>query len=515
MTTLGEIQEYRSRTLPPIAWLPIALLSGAVAAVLLAVSGRYGFFGDELYFVIAGRNLSWGYADQPPLVPLIALVMDTIAPGSLVALRIPPILATIGGVLVTALIAREFGGDRRAQTFSGASYAISTVGLGHTLTTTAFDILLWTVLSWLVVRWVRVRLEPNADRLLLWAGVVTAISVQVKFQIVVFCLMLVVTSLVVGPRDLVRRPLLWAAAGIVFVTTLPTLIWQAMNGWPQLAMREAVAAETAFMGSLLNAALMFIGMGVITGVVLGGYGFWRLARAEEMRPYRFFCWTALAVVVVFLLLGGRAYYVFGAFPVLWSAGAVGFQRRREARDHASRWGWFAWPAFVLTAVMSVVNLPWQPQDSLAGGDSPNFEKFMALGQIGWPQTADTVADVYGSLPPAQQQSTAVITGDYWSASAIEYFGRDGQQANVPPVYSGSRGYWFFGQPEERMNTVIFVGEVPEVMRQNFGEIRQVSKLDNGLGIQTMTQGAPVFILTDPSASWDQMWPQMHKMNAVE
>jgi hypothetical protein len=50
-----------------------------------------------------------GSADQPPLAPALAALMDTIAPGSLVALRLPTVLATTGAVVVAGLADRTTG----------------------------------------------------------------------------------------------------------------------------------------------------------------------------------------------------------------------------------------------------------------------------------------------------------------------------------------------------------------------------------------------------------------------
>ena len=71
-----------------------------------------------------GRShLDWGSADQPPLAPALAALMDTVAPGSVIALRLPAVLATAGAVVVAGLIARELGCDRRAQGLTAGAQA--------------------------------------------------------------------------------------------------------------------------------------------------------------------------------------------------------------------------------------------------------------------------------------------------------------------------------------------------------------------------------------------------------
>jgi len=119
--------------LPPVAWRPLLAAGGALAVLLIAVSARYGYHRDELYFLQAGQHLAWGYPDQPPLTPALARLVSTVAPDSLIALRVPSTLLAAGVVIFTGLIAREFGGGRAEQLLAACCMSVSAALLliGH------------------------------------------------------------------------------------------------------------------------------------------------------------------------------------------------------------------------------------------------------------------------------------------------------------------------------------------------------------------------------------------------
>src|SRR5580658_95088 len=90
-----------------------------VAAVLvflahLVGNPHYGFFRDELYFVICGLHPAFGYVDQPPVIPLLSAATQVFG-HSLVLLRAVPALFAAGAVYTTCLLVEEFGGAAYAQ----------------------------------------------------------------------------------------------------------------------------------------------------------------------------------------------------------------------------------------------------------------------------------------------------------------------------------------------------------------------------------------------------------------
>ena len=106
-----------------ISW-PVLLVAGLMVAVLLAVSGAYGFHGDEMYYVVAGQHPAFGYVDQPPLTPLLSAASVALLGVSPTAVRVLPALEMALVVVLVALIARDLGGSRRAQFLAAVTAAL-------------------------------------------------------------------------------------------------------------------------------------------------------------------------------------------------------------------------------------------------------------------------------------------------------------------------------------------------------------------------------------------------------
>ncbi|GAA5052945.1 glycosyltransferase family 39 protein [Nocardia callitridis] len=488
---------------PPFALAGVAIIVVVSAIGLFASIGRYGFFGDELYFVSAGRRLAFGYADQGSALPAIARAMDMIAPGSLVAQRIPAVLLTLVALVISAQITRELGGSRTAQILVALAYAGSPFLLaqGIQLATNTIDTALWVLITWLVVRWVRTR----QDVLLLLAGVVTAVDMQVKWLIPFFWIAVAIGALVFGPRDLLRRPALWAGGAIVVVTMIPTLVWQANRDWPQLRLSSAVAAEQASIGG----RPMWVVTALICAGLMGGilliYGIWLLLRWEVLRPYRFLGSVPLLLAVVFLATNGRGYYAAGVYAVIMAAGALGWTRK------SSRIRIAITAVLVLASLVSTVtSLPLRPESDIAPArdDADAALNMTTYAKFGWRELAESVAEAYRSLPAEQRADAVIVADSYWQASALDVYGVEN---GLPAVYSPNRGFGYFGTPPDSATTVLWVGGSVDDVRPLFGAVTPIGRADAELGYPGVTRDVTIWRCDVPKTPWTLAWPGMLRM----
>src|SRR6516225_6654139 len=137
-----------SARLPAAVWVIAAVL----VAVELAVSGRYGFMQDELYFIEAGRHLAFGYVDQPPLTPLVDRLTDVLGVTP-TAVRLVPALAGGAVVVLAARFAALFGAGRLGRVLAALLTACTpvVVALAHLGITEPLDLLAWVVVLLFVI----------------------------------------------------------------------------------------------------------------------------------------------------------------------------------------------------------------------------------------------------------------------------------------------------------------------------------------------------------------------------
>src|SRR5215471_5832609 len=367
--------------------VPAWLIAAAFVAVELAVSGRYGFQQDELYFIVAGHHLAFGYVDQPPLVPLLTRVTTGIVGVSPTAVRVIPALASGAAIVMAARLAALFGGGRFGQVIAALATACAPIVIGatHIGNTTAIELLAWVV----VLLCVTTALLRHRPRWWLGAGVAAGAGLEDNNLMVTLLVGLALGILVSEHRPVLRTRWPWLGAGSAAVIWAPNVIWQATHGWPQLAMASALHQQNStpadYLGGL-PAQLIYPGL-LLAPLVIAG--FVRLWRTPQLR----FIAVAATVVVVYVLawVPGKVYYTDGMTPALLAAGSVAAEgwiargRRPRLRRDVVIAAPLVGAALILPAVLPLV--PVGDVHSL-----PASSQHSDLGDtVGWPQLTRAIA----------------------------------------------------------------------------------------------------------------------------
>jgi hypothetical protein len=485
------------------------IAGGVVFAVLMALSGRYGFHRDELYMLDSGRHLSASYVDQGVLAPLMARLTLTLFGVSLPGLRLWPALAAFATVVIAGLTAREFGGTRRAQLLAAVAVGCMPVLLGsdHLANTTSYMLLACAALALVAVRIGR----TGDTRWWLAGGAVTGIGADDNHLVAAFAVVLAVCALAIpGGRGLVLNR--WFAAGAVIALVIfsPDVWWQATHGWATLAMTHALNARNGGPANIVTWILgQFANPGVATIWIwpVGLRFLWR----SRTRPL----WRALAVAygILFLLYalttGAQAYYVSGLYVTLIAAGLVSWDGWLCAR--AARLRRFLIALAVTSAVSWLIALPVLPVADIAW----TYKDNPSLGETtGWPQLVQTVRGVWFSLPPAQRANAVIYASDYGEEGAINELGRG---TGLPAAVGGQNTDWWWGPGNPDATTVLVIvpglqGVAPDEaqLRQYFTGVRLAATLPDPYGIPTIERGGHVYVCTGPRQPWGQLWNKLRK-----
>jgi hypothetical protein len=487
---------------PP--WLGIAVIALAAFGLELAVSARYGYVRDELYFLAAGRHLAFGYVDQPPITPLLARASATLTGNTLIGLRLLPALGLAAIVFMTAAMSRLLGAGRTGQLL--AALAAATCGeylaAMHELTTTTPDFIFWAVTILLVMR----LLASANPRWWLAIGGCVGVALEAKWNIAFLAVCLVAGLAVTPARSLLRSRYLLIGAAMAALLAAPDLIWQATHGWPNLAVFRALQTQ-----AWLNRATYWPGQVLFTGLALtpvwiGGL-LWCLRRqhapdppppgktAQTFRPVAIGC---AAVIALQFVLGGKPYYSGAAYTFLLAAGCAWLEPALSPR----RAGLVATAMVASAALVLPATLPVLPARVLHTVPLQKINYDLAES-IAWPSQVSQIARAYQALPASQRRHTTILAGNYGEAGAID---RYGPGLGLPPVYSGANNFWLWGPPPASATSAIAVNLSPAFLRRNFTHVRRIATFWNGIGVSDDEQGAQIFLATGRKHPWPATWP---------
>jgi hypothetical protein len=485
-------------------FLALGIIATAVAFLHIATNGRYGFHRDELQVLDDARHLDWGFIVYPPMTPFIERVGLELFGVSLVGLRMFSVLAQAAALIITGLMARELGARRLAIVVAALAVAVSPLPLfeGTEFQYSTFDYLWFVLIAYFLIR----LLKSDDPRWWLGVGAAIGLGMMTKYTMGFFVVGIVGGVLFTPARRFLKSPWLWCGAAVAVLIFLPNLLWQIRHGFESLDFLRYIHARDVSRGrahGFVRDQFMLSTNLLVSPLWLAGL-FYFLA-APDGKRYRLMGWLYVIPFALFFLAKGRGYYLAPAYPTLFAAGSVLWER------------WVASISVVWSRVVQGVTFA-----ALAVGGalacafivpinphiSANNFAFRNNGdlreEIGFTDLVAAVAQIRDSLPAEERASFGILTGNYGETGAINLYG---PAYGLPAALSGTNTAWFRGYGNPPPKTLIVVGLSREYVESNFNSCRFAGHNGNPYGIKNEeSEDHPdIYVCGSPRQPWPQFW----------
>ena len=492
----------RRSSLSPIIW--IALVFAAIKVILHIVTNivaqrlGYGIFRDEMYYLICGQRLAFGYVDQPPMIALAARVSDTLfGHEHLWAMRLIPALAGAAKDFLTGMLAWALGGGRRAAAIAMLGVMVAGVYLGvdSFLSMNCFDPVFWMLCALALIMIVQAERGETVRNWWIVLGVSAGLGMENKISIVFFLVSVLIALLLTPQRRILASKWFAVSVLLMVLVALPNLLWQIHYHFPTLEWLHDVqnSDKDVKLGPLAFMKAQWFMLHPFT-VLLWACGVIWLLASKAARQFRFVGVAYLIFLALLMAMHGKDYYLAPIYSVYFAAGGVALFS--WARDRVWKnallsayavfliWGCYRSLPFSIPVlspndfVAYEKKLGFTPQDT-ENHDATILPQFYA-DRFGWHELVAQVSTIYHSLPPDEQKITGIFAGNYGEASAINLFG---PQYGLPEAISGHQNYWIWGPRGYTGREMIVInGSTPEKMNEYYASCKIAGVRDHPLAM---------------------------------
>lgn len=451
------------------------------------LTGAYGFFRDELYYIACSDHLAWGYVDQPPFSLFLLKFSRIIFGDSLTAIRMVPVLMHTGIVIITGLMVKEMGGKVFAIFIASLAIALSPIHLGGSLiySMNSIDSFIWALSVLMILKIINTRKQSYW----IWLGILLGIGLLNKIS-VLFLGSGIFAGILLTNRQWFTTRWPYLTGAIAFILFMPYIIWNITNDYAHLEfIHNASSSKYAGLNaiSFIKSQLTFLNP-ISTPLWIGGL--LALFFYTPLKDYRIVGWIYVTAFAILIINGtSKGEYLAPAYASLFAAAGVFFEQLTSLK---TKWVRYVYPVLIVisASLLMPLVLPLLSVEKFISyskmlGIEPSSNEGKKLSDLpqfyadmfGWKEKAKDVAKVYNTLTNDDKAKCAVISSNYGRCGAIDFFG---EQYGLPKSIGTHNNYWIWGPRDYTGEVMIIMGGTLEDHVNDFESVvlAEVSSCDH-------------------------------------
>lgn len=446
------------------------LLSMSVVLIpFLLQDSYYQPHRDEYLYLAQGLHPAWGYMEVPPLLSFFARITQFMGAGFF-WIKIWPALS--GGLLFFLLgkFILHKGGNHIALLFCWLPFGLGGWLRLHFLFQPNFlDVFFWTCMALTLIEYV----ETKRNYWLYLFGLAAGLGMMSKYSSAFYLISLLAGLAISRERKIFLNKHFYLAGLLALLIFIPNLIWQYQHRFPVIHhMQELEAEQLQFIdgSGFLKEQLLINLANIFTWIT----GLYFALKARQGSSYRFIGWAYIVVILLLFFLHGKPYYALGAYPILFALGGLQLQKLGTGKKRLLLYvmGLFSLciSLFALPTALPVAKPQWLINyfkstglDQTGGFTWEDRQKHPLpqdyADMIGWKEMTQQAAAVYRQLPPQEQQHTIIYCRGYYTAGALNYYGKE---AGLPEVYSDNGSFlWWMPDSFPYKNLLLVAKNMPD------------------------------------------------------
>ncbi|HEY0368938.1 MAG TPA: glycosyltransferase family 39 protein, partial [Chthoniobacterales bacterium] len=376
----------------------------------------------------------------------------------------------------------------------------------HWLTMNAFEPLIWLACAWCVAR----AIDRDQPRYFIWFGVLVGLGLENKYTTGFFAIAVVIGLALSRWRRFLLTREFWLAVAVAALIFAPNFIWLVRHHFPFLELMHNIRQTNR---DIVRSPLPFVLDQIqILNPVLAPLWIAGLVWLLRTR-FRALGFTYLVLLVTFIALRGKNYYLAPVYPILFAASGRAFEKITLTRARWTR------PVYIGVIVISTALLVpifapiLSPETFIAyqhklGIEPPKTEnqnngplpQYFA-DEFGWEDMVRETARVFHALPPNEQSRTAIFANGYGEAAAVDFFG---PRYGLPKSISGHQSYWLWGPGDYDGSIMIILRSNGRRDREHFATVEKVGRVEHPYSRRD--EWFDIFLCRDLKTNLHDAWP---------